>query len=226
MNFKVIATGSQANSYVLSDNTGNCIIIEAGCDRSKVNSNLPENFNVNGSICVISHSHGDHAHFADSLVPYFPVYKAWEYPTGKIYESAIWKVNSFVVQHSIENHGFAILNKVEKKKVLFITDFFAIDDVILDSLYLTNFDFCAIECNYNNFLLHQEKDELRKNASLNHCSDDYFLQVVGKIRRKDTVFCSIHASAHFLSQTMLNVKFQKKYSNYLEIAKAGTNIQF
>lgn len=226
MNFKVIATGSQANSYVLSDKAGCCLIIEAGVDRSKININLPQNFKVDSSICLISHAHGDHAHYADSLKPYFPVFKAWEYPTGRIYESEVWKVTTFEVQHSILNHGFAILNKTENKKVLFITDFYAIDDVIIDSLYLTKFDFCAIECNFNNFLLHQEKDEARRASSLNHCSDDYFLEIVGKIRQKDTAFCAIHGSAHFLTHTMLSAKFQKKYSNYLEIAKQGTNIEF
>lgn len=226
MKFKVIATGSAANAYVLNDSAGNCIIIEAGVGREKINVNLPDNFRVESSICIVSHAHGDHAHYADSLKPYFPVYKAWEFQTGRIYESDVWKVSTFEVQHSIQNHGFAILNKTENKKILFITDFYAIEPVILDSLYLTKFDLCAIECNFNNFLLHKETDSARREASLNHCSDDYFIEVCGKIRQRETAFVAIHGSAHFLSQTMLNAKWLKKFSNYLEIAKAGTNLEF
>ena len=226
MQLKTIATGSSGNAYVLSDDAGNCIIIEAGVGREKINPNLPKNLRLEGCICIVSHEHGDHAHYAESMKAYFPTYKAWEYPTGLLYESEVWKVVNFKVDHSCDCRGFAIVNKTENKKFLFITDFFTIEKSVLDSLYLSKFDFCAVECNFNNFLLHQEKDLARRAASLNHCSDDYFLQVIAKIRQKDTGFLAIHGSAHFLTHTMLTAKFQKKFSNYLEIAKAGSVVNF
>ena len=76
MKINVIATGSAGNLYELIDKDGNSMLIEAGMPRAtyvkfRVGVTPPE-------MCIISHSHMDHAKYKGEFMAVMPVYLAQE----------------------------------------------------------------------------------------------------------------------------------------------------
>ena len=56
MTLTVISSGSDANGYILTDNNGQSLLIEAGCSLKKVKEVL--NFDISKVVAMcVSHSH-------------------------------------------------------------------------------------------------------------------------------------------------------------------------
>lgn len=172
MKIKVLATGSSGNGYLITDSTGEVLVVEAGVDTHFIVGNTP--YSPIGFI--YSHKHKDHYRYFEKYKSYFSYL-----PTDKHYKKyniGNYNVWSFPVLHDVENRGFIIANKVEKKVIFFATDL--IYNSASKSFYTDvfkfinqfNVDYYMIESSYNEYEFRQS---LQSNSDVfgvkNHLSN-------------------------------------------------------
>lgn len=159
-----LGTGSSGNCYVLTDDSGNKLLLDAGIKRSEITAGL--NFShKNLCGCVVTHDHGDHVKAAEDLK--LMGVDVWQ-PYRDENKRQIRKFGSFSVQSFPVNHddadcvGYYI--KFSGKKMLYLTDLsycpysFANQDI--------NILLC--ECNYAQKYLDMEQ------GSYNHKVKGHF----------------------------------------------------
>ena len=167
MKINIIATGSAGNLYELVDSEGNSMVIEAGAPRAtfvkyRIGKIPPE-------MCIISHSHSDHAQYKGEFQAVMPTFLAQEKNV-----SENWKAFGFDLNHGdARTTTFLIKSLVENKFLYFATDIQYDEETssvcdILNELSVENF---LIECNYNDYLFHLATDEQRIGCS-RHLSDN------------------------------------------------------
>lgn len=118
MKLTVIGSGSSGNCYLLTSNN-QILIIEQGIPFTDVKKAL--NYDIMGIVgAITSHSHTDHSKYIEHYrLAGIPVYQP--YLTGhKVTQMGDFRIQSFDVVHDVPCCGFYI--KVEKEKILFITD--------------------------------------------------------------------------------------------------------
>jgi len=218
---KVLGTGSSGNSYVIIDGAGNCLVVEAWLNYSSVIANTKEAKEYCGYI--VSHKHSDHF--------VFTVAKQYEIFFGK--QVTEFDVYSFPVYHDYHAkilrdnastcNGFIIQTKC-KKTILYATDFYHIDDEVIDQLRHYNFDSIMIECSYNNFIF-KDLDEDKKERLRNHCSDDKCVNYVSRIaHNKTTQIITLHKSESGARAGMILAKFARAGFNRVRVAVKGTEV--
>lgn len=140
MKLLVIGSSSAGNCYILEDNHGQRLILEAGLTGFEIKKALGFNLqNIAG--CLVSHEHGDHAKGVRELLKMgINIYtsrgtimalglKADQsflhfIKDGLMYSLGNYKVIPFKVKHDVaEPLGF-IINHPESGNILFITDSF------------------------------------------------------------------------------------------------------
>lgn len=123
MRLLTLGTGSKGNSYVLSDDDGNSLILDAGVSIEAIKKALDFNFKSVSGV-LISHGHKDHVLCADALEYYgLDVWKPYlidgcadKRTFGK------WAVQSFDVPHDgCPCCGFYIRH-IDGFKMLYLTD--------------------------------------------------------------------------------------------------------
>lgn len=118
-----LCTGSSGNSYVLTDDDGNSLILDAGVKADVIKKALKFDFSsVNG--VLITHSHKDHSLSADILESYgLDVWHPYKIEGGR--DKRIfgkWAVSSFDVPHGdCPCCGFYIRH-IDGFKMLYVTD--------------------------------------------------------------------------------------------------------
>jgi Cft2 family RNA processing exonuclease len=200
MKINVIATGSAGNLYELIDKDGNSMLIEAGMSRAtyikhRVGKLPPE-------MCIISHSHMDHAKYKGEFEAVFPTYLAQEQNT-----SQNWKAFGFRMKHGeTSSLSFIIKSLVEDKFLFFGTDMemgrYTDLFKMLNFYQVENF---LIECNYNDYLFHLANDEQRRGCS-RHLSDNDVVNFIKKSGAKNPKIITIHGSNRLSADT-----YTKKY---------------
>lgn len=201
MKINVIATGSAGNLYELVDKDGNSMLIEAGVPRAtyvkyRIGKIPPE-------MCIISHSHMDHAQYKGEFQAVMPTYLA---QTENVSEH--WKALGIGLNHGdITTTTFLIKSLVESKFVYFATDI-QFDEACerlaacLGEYHIENF---LIECNYNDYLFHLATDEQRLGCS-RHLSDNDVVNFICKTGAKNPKIITIHGSNRLSADT-----YTKKY---------------
>ena len=201
MKINVIATGSSGNLYEIVDNAGNSMLIEAGVSRAtyvkhRIGKIPPE-------MCIISHSHSDHAQFKGEYRAIMPTYLAKERNV-----SENWRAFGRLANHGdITTMTFLIRSIIEKKFLYFATDIqfdYLMDDICSDLLYF-NVENFLIECNYNDYLFHLATDEQRIGCS-RHLSDNDVVNFIKKSGAKNPKIITIHGSNRLSADT-----YTKKY---------------
>ena len=205
MKINVIATGSSGNLYELIDKDGNSILIEAGKPRSayikhRVGKLPPE-------MCIISHSHMDHAHYKGEFEAVVPTYLEQEKNI-----SQNWKAFGIKLNHGdIKTTTFLIKSLVENKFLYFATDiqFDRECNEVLDALKEYQVENFLIECNYNDCLIHSKDvtDEMRRQCK-RHLSDNGVVNFIKKTGAKNPKIITIHGSNRLSADT-----YTKKYLN-------------
>ena len=203
MKINVIATGSSGNLYELIDKDGNSMLIEAGMPRAtyikhRVGKMPPE-------MCIISHSHMDHAHYKGEFEAVVPTYLAQEQNI-----SQNWKAFGIKLNHGdVKTTTFLIKSLVEDKFLYFATDiqFDEECDEVLDALKEYHVENFLIECNYNDYLFHLATDEQRLGCS-RHLSDNDVINFIKKSGAKNPKVITIHGSNRLSADT-----YTKKYLN-------------
>tara|TARA_B100002049_G_scaffold42555_1_gene29041 strand:- start:25667 stop:26401 length:735 start_codon:yes stop_codon:yes gene_type:complete len=136
MQLQVIGSGSQGNSYLLSNDT-DVLLIELGVQFKRIKKALDYDLSkINGAL--VSHSHGDHAKaIKDAIECGINVYSGADTfkATGltshrfkivepkKPYQVGSFKIMPFELRHDVPCLGFLIKHP-ECGKVVFITDTF------------------------------------------------------------------------------------------------------
>ena len=200
MKINVIATGSSGNLYELIDKDGNSMLIEAGMPRAtyikhRAGKLPPE-------MCIISHSHMDHAKHKGEFEAVFPTYLAQEQNT-----SQNWKAFGFKMKHGeTSSLSFIIKSLVEDKFLFFGTDMeMGNYSDLFKSLNFYHVENFLIECNYNDYLFHLANDEQRRGCS-RHLSDNDVVNFIKKLGAKNPKIITIHGSNRLSADT-----YTKKY---------------
>jgi len=202
MKINVIATGSAGNLYELIDKDGNSMLIEAGMSRAtyvkfRVGVTPPE-------MCIISHSHMDHAKYKGEFMAVMPVYLAQSKNV-----SDHWKALGFLCKHGeTETVTFIIKSLVEDKFLFFGTDFEYSDyEILFSNLNYHKVENFLIECNYNDYLIHCKDvtEEMRKQCK-RHLGDNSLIKFIKKTGAKNPKIITIHGSNRLSADT-----YTKKY---------------
>lgn len=123
MELHTLSTGSIGNCYILSDNDGNSLVLDAGVKANDIKKALNFDFsNVDG--VLISHSHKDHCLSADALETYgLDVWRPYLIENGRDRRTfGKWAVQSFDLPHDgCPNCGFYIKH-INGFKMLYLTD--------------------------------------------------------------------------------------------------------
>lgn len=192
MKLKIISTGSKGNCYVLQEDDGHSVILDAGVSFPEIIEAI--GFNTNKlDFALVTHEHMDHLKSAPALINAgIDVYmsqgtmdvhrvKARPCTHNVSFSAAGWKIVPFSVQHDCaEPLGFLLANGTGHK-ILYATD-----------TYYLKFKFrglthIIIECNYCADILIQNIDAGKLPASMksrlmhSHMSLDFCIQFLKSI---------------------------------------------
>lgn len=183
MKLYVAATGSSANSYVLSSDDGASLILDAGVSLKKVLPNVPDIRRIIG--CVITHEHMDHARswqeYAYRGIPCYTSAGTCETLTegkanGGLHfvrmkpmqtaKRGPFIIMPFEVQHDArEPFGFLIRYEPTGETVLYATDTYYL------RYTFPGVNYWLVECNHCENMIDAETDLiLRKRLKESHMS--------------------------------------------------------
>ena len=178
------------------------MLIEAGVSRAtfvkyRIGKIPPE-------MCIISHSHSDHAQYKGEFQAVMPTYLAQEKNI-----SEHWKAFGFPTKHGdCTTFIFIVKSIVENKFLFFGTDFeFSQYGFLFENLRRLSIENFLIECNYNDYLFHLATDEQRLGCS-RHLSDNDVVNFIRKTGAKNPKIITIHGSNRLSADT-----YTKKYLN-------------
>lgn len=137
MKLRVLSTGSKGNCYILSSDSGENLIVEAGVKIMEIKKAL--NFDLSGvSGCLLSHEDGDHSKAAIDIMKcginlytskgtlealkLLDHYRSHAIRSGQAVQIGGFKVLPFDTVHDVaEPHGYLIKHE-EMGTMLFLTD--------------------------------------------------------------------------------------------------------
>lgn len=180
LRLRVIETGSKGNTYLLTDETDNTLILDAGVKADRVFASIERSETVCG--CLVTHEHGDHSRAvfdlairgvrvamsqgtlnaiqgASQAVGMEIVQERQQYVYG------VYKVMPFAVQHdAAEPYGFLIEHMPTGDVVLYATDTYYL------RYRFPKVAYWVIECNYVDELAQETDRVLRHRLMTSHMS--------------------------------------------------------
>lgn len=236
MRIKCIGTGSKGNCYLITSNSGNKLMVEAGLSLSEISNNIGKFNDLDG--CIISHSHNDHDRklgnkqkFSDFLrYSLVKVLTPENSEIGKLYKIGEFKVIPLECNHSVVCYGYLIL--VDNLKILFATDTTTIPKVNVKCDYYmveVNYDLDIMENLISKLLTEEEESVPNHIASVyhNHCSlqtvEDYFNNILGDYKPKG-IF-TIHASMSGILDYEKVYETLSKFSDNVIVVEGGLEIE-
>lgn len=180
MKLTVLGSSSAGNSYILTSDTGEVLLLECGIRFSEVKKAL--DFNISNIVgCLVTHRHGDHSKYVKSYLDAgIKVYTSTETIKGTKISSHNWmhlmaKVTVHVgdwsfkgmdVKHDVQNFAYYITHR--DNKIIFITDCYFIP---FKASGLTNI---IIEANFSDEILNESGtiEIVRKRVVTSHLSLD------------------------------------------------------
>lgn len=221
MIINVIATGSSGNLYELIDNSDNSMLIEAGVPRQTYIKNR-EGINP-PEMCVISHSHGDHASYKSQYEMICPVH-AWEQSC----ESPNFKAFGFEVKHGdVLNYAYIIKLLSDGDYLFFGTDMEWDEKItpILDAIRSLKVEKFLLEVSYNEYLYRLASEE-QKIGCERHFSDEDAIRFIKQSGAKEPKIITIHGSdrlsADVYTKKMIKGKIPNATVAVSTGAKSGT----
>jgi len=173
---KCLASGSAGNSYAIDDGES-VLLLEAGIPAKKIMTGYLDMIpRIAG--CLITHEHGDHAKGAADLAAkgidlYATAgtfegiegidrpYRKHVVRVGEQFNLASWIVIPFETKHDCnEPCGYLIYSNATKKKLLFATDTYYIENKF------QKLDIIMVECNYSLPILNESIAEGRVPESM------------------------------------------------------------
>lgn len=189
MKIKIIATGSNGNSYLVTTNKNKQLLIECGV---KINDILRNVDLIQLEGCLISHYHNDHCLCADKIKRYsIPLFEPSNIEVAKKISLPSFNILPIESYHNVDCYGFIIHLKDENKKILFITDSTKIDPRLPDISY----DLALIECNYSeNYIKQNIAINNDQQGYENHMSYEYLNNWLKTRKFSPKSLCLIHLS--------------------------------
>lgn len=188
MKLKTLGSGSSGNCYLLSDNDGRTIILDAGIKSKDIKAAMNYDFSSVDGV-LISHSHKDHSLSADELeILGLEVYKPYLIDGGNDRRTfGVWAVQTFSLPHDgCPNCGFYIRH-TSGFKMLYLTDF----EYCQYRFTKNAVDFMLIELNWEQRFIDREAENFRHKC-LGHASSEVtkeFIRVNATDNLKAVVIC-------------------------------------
>lgn len=187
MKINIINSGSDGNCTVLTDRAGNQILLDCGLPYEVIVPNINM---AKLNFILISHLHGDHIYGLPNFEKYFfDVYSPNNVTDNKEIDTLCWKVIPIKLVHNIECFGFLIFNKLENKKILYMTD----------TQYLAkvgDVDCCIFDCNYDEDIVLDclARDEKINMGHKNHSSTQSNVEWLKEHNGRIKTFVAFHIS--------------------------------
>lgn len=218
----VVGTGSSGNCYLLKNDNGKVLVLDAGLPIAEVKRML--NFNIS---CIegviVSHAHMDHSKAVkDFEMAGIPVIKPYEMDISQLHKNVgDFFISAFKVPHDdINCFGFLIYSGNEK--IIYATDFEYIK-YIFNSCRVNHF---IVECNYQDKYVDLDaantSHKLKGHCSYNTCKE--FLRVNQTGNMKNVIFvhmggatCDINECCEDLQATLgdaVKVDYARKGETY------------
>lgn len=169
MKFKCYGTGSKGNSYSITNDAGEILLIDLGLSAKDIKDGIDYKISNVVGACV-SHTHNDHSKsmqdFKNMGIQIFAPYL----DKSKTCKFGGFKVQAFELPHDeTENYGFLI--QADGQKILYLTDF----EYCKYSFAKLKVQHIIIECNYQKELvdkdLPQYEHKIRGHSSFDVCRD-------------------------------------------------------
>lgn len=216
MTFKCIATGSDGNCYILTNNKGERLILDAGINIKDIKKGL--NFDVeNTKGCIITHCHKDHSLSASKVANFTPVWKPYERQEKKLHTHfGCFDVTSFDVPHSVECRAFLI--KVDGLTILYATDF----EYIPYNLTKQKINVALVEMNYQQKIMDSlEIDKHIAHTVTGHASDKTTTEILMQNQKhlQNVILCHYSKSENLNREEAL-AELKTKLPKYIYIQYA------
>lgn len=220
MTLKTIATGSDGNSFVLTNDNGKHLLIEAGLPIGQLKKGFDYDVeNLQGAI--ISHGHRDHSLSENKLRNMgIKTYTPYKFPNIKRAKVKLgdFTVESFPVPHNgTENRGFIIT--VDGQKICFLIDL----EYLPYDLSKQGINILICECNYIEELVDDSLPNIRHKC-LGHSELNTTIGIINN--------CHKHLRKVILTHMSKGVTFNKEVAmerikasipKYIEVEYAQEN---
>lgn len=233
MKITCLASSSEGNCYLIENNAGNKLLIEAGLPYSTIRKRLlTVGVGINDlSACLVSHSHSDHSigmkQLSDHLLTYanketvklFGGKKATILQSWSEVYIADYKVTPFDLDHDVPAYGFIIEDS--KEKLLFVND----TKFIRWNMSDIEFDYIMIEANYNDELIDLTLDRNKRTIN-SHLSLNTVLSTLKTLKlHKTKEIYLLHLSDHNSSEEIMFSKLSEATKTKILIAKKNGGVK-
>lgn len=219
MNVKIINSGSNGNCTILQDINGNQILLDCGLSYETIINNVKFS-NVN--FILLSHYHKDHSKSLAKLQKYyFQCYTPANIEDGKPIETTFWKIIPMKLVHNVECFGFLIYNKIEKKKIAYVTDTSYIPK-------LANIDCLICDTNYDEEIVFEKivSGDKYNLGYKNHMSNQGIVKYLQQLNFKVPYFVAFHISNSSLNKIPKIKEMIEPLVENLIIAAPNTEFKF
>ncbi len=219
MKIYCIATGSKGNCYILENNIGRQIILDAGIPIGDITKSPAFKSFSNIDAVLITHLHKDHSKSMQELENIgLDIYSYNNLNNNDVIKLPNWKIIAFEGKHDCKVLGFVILELNERKIVAYATDTYVLPKI-------PKIDNWLIECNHDKDyvmeLIQKDNDDwfylkglLERHLSVQYL-EEYFSS--DKIKRPNNIItCHLGNCFHSKIEELLS-----PLTNNLYIAKKG-----
>jgi len=219
----VLGTGSKGNCYMLTDESGETLILDAGIKASDIKKALSFDFSKVAGV-IVSHDHKDHSLSADELEKYgLDVWKPYIADNGIDRKTfGKYAVSCFDVPHDgCPNYGFFIRH-TNGFKMIYLTDC----EYCAYRFTQQKPDFILCECNwskeYVNLDIPYARHKLLGHFSLDACID--FLKVNKTDALQAVAICHTSPFSLNISEAVERIKEETGIEN-VYVSEKGKRIE-
>ena len=188
MFLKVLGTGSKGNCYILTDESGESLILDCGVKSKDIKQALNFDFSKVSGV-LVTHNHKDHSQSADELETYgLDVWMPYLIESGRDKRTfGSYAVTSFPVEHDGEPCCGFYIRHTNGFRMVYVTDLsyckFVFKKQELNAI--------LCECNYSDDYLDREQiqfeHKVRGHMGLKACKD--FIKVNATDKLQTVVIC-------------------------------------
>lgn len=219
MTFKTIATGSNGNSFILTNDEGHHLMIEAGLPIGELKKGIEFDVeNWQGLVC--SHSHKDHSlsvsHVRKMGIPIFLPYK-FDKPRMRT-TIGDFVIETFPVPHNgCENRGMIV--NADGQKICFLIDL----EYCPYDLSKQDIDILIVECNYISDLVDDNLPNI-VHKTLGHCELQTTIGIIQSCSKHIRKVILTHASKGATMDKERALKeIRSEIPSYIDVVFAKSN---
>lgn len=217
MYLRTLSTGSKGNSYILTDENGKHLILDAGIRSKEIKQALNFDFsNVRG--VLISHAHGDHNLSADDLeLLGLDVFRPYIVESGMDKRTyGEYAVSSFPVDHDEEPCCGFLIRHTNGFKMIYATDLsyckYTFTKQMVDAILVeVNYQAKYVETMAANY-----SHKIRGHFSLENCIE--FLKVNKTDKLRTVIIC--HTSGYTMDVTECVEKIKEVVGSGVQVKHA------